>query len=289
MRRVGNPCILGIDPHPELLPDAFRVARDPRASRVERALAVTEFCLELIDLARDRVCAVKPQSAFFEELGADGAVAWERVISASRSSGLLVVGDVKRGDIASTAAAYGRAFLGRLPRTSEAPYCDAITVNPFLGGDSIEPLLAICEETGCGIFVLVRTSNPGGADLQLHGEPPLWREVARLVEEWGSRLVGSCGLSSVGAVVGATHSSDLASFRSALPRANLLLPGYGAQGASAAGLARAFLPGGQGALVSSSRSIAFAYRESPGLPWKDAARRALDDMIADISGALVSA
>ncbi len=286
VRHAGNPCLLGIDPHPDLLPEEYAVVRDRRAARQDRARALAEFSLELVDLARDRVAAVKPQSAFFEELGADGVGAWERVVAGARDAGLLVIGDVKRGDIASTSAAYGRAFLGD-GEEPEAPHlCDAITVNPYLGGDSIEPLIRIAARTGRGLFVLVRTSNPGGDDLQLHGDPPLWREVARRVDAWGEPLVGACGLSSVGAVVGATHAADLKSFRDALPRTPLLLPGYGAQGGGAGSLATAFLAGGRGALVNSSRGIAFAYRDRAGMPWKDAAREALDAMIAEVSAAV---
>lgn len=281
--RAGNPCLLGIDPHFDLLPDEFAVARDPRASRAERAGAVAEFALDLVDLARGRVAAVKPQSAFFEELGADGVAAWERVVSAAREAGLIVVGDVKRSDIASTAAAYGRAFLGAADTADPPHLCDAITVNPYLGSDSVEPLVETCVATGRGLFVLVRTSNPGSAEFQLHGEPPLWTRVAAAVERWGSDLHGACGLSSVGAVVGATHAQELAELRRALPHAPLLLPGYGAQGASAADLSPAFLPGGRGVLVNSSRGIAFAHRSRPDLAWKDAAVQALEAMIAAVA------
>ncbi len=287
VRCVGNPCVLGIDPHIDFLPDEFCVVRDKSASRAARALAMTKFCLDLLELGHRRVCAVKLQSAFFEELGSDGARAWEAVVVAAHELGYLVVGDVKRGDIASTAAAYGRAFLGSPYFSDEGHLCDAITVNPYLGGDSIEPFMSICEKSDRGIFILVRTSNPGASDFQLHGIPPLWQEVAHQVDRWGSQLVGACGMSSIGAVVGATHPKEVASFRAALPRSPLLLPGYGAQGASAAGLVDAFLPNGHGALVSSSRGIGFAYRRYPGLPWKDAAHNALNEMIADITKALL--
>jgi len=276
----GNPCLLGIDPHLELLPEEYAVARDEGARRSDRAAAVRDFCLELVEVATRAVPAVKPQSAFFEQLGADGVAAWESVVAEARRAGLLVIGDVKRGDISSTAAAYARAFLDPAP---PAAACDAITVNPYLGSDSIEPLLATCERVDAGLFVLVRTSNPGGAELQLHGEPPLWHEVARSVDRWGEQLTGLCGLTSVGAVVGATHPAELPDIRARLPRTPLLLPGLGAQGASVRDLAPAFLPGGRGALLSASRSIAFAYRDAhrAGQHWKDAARSALTELVAE--------
>jgi len=285
-RRVGNPCLLGLDPHLDLLPPEFEAARSPEVSRSERARLIGDFCCELIELAAGKIAAVKPQSAFFEELGADGVEAWERVVRASHDAGLLVIGDVKRGDIASTARAYANAFLAGSSPDDEAQLCDAITVNPYLGADSVEPMVEACAATGRGLYVLVRTSNPGSRDFQLHGDPPLWELVAKRVTEWGSKLVGDCGLSSIGAVVGATHASDLGDFRRKLPQSPLLLPGYGAQGATAQDLSAAFLPGGKGAIVNSSRGIAFAYRQHPGQHWKDASRAALDEMIRELSTAI---
>lgn len=282
VRRVGNPCLLGIDPHPDLLPDEYALVRDERAPRSERARAMGDFACELVDVAAGRVAAVKPQSAFFELFGADGAREWERVVGTARDAGLFVIGDVKRGDIASTAAAYARAHL-------EGPAaCDAITVNPYLGSDSIEPFLAVCERTGAGLYVLVRTSNPGSAEFQHHGEPDLSHVVARAVARWGERLRGRDGWSSVGAVIGATHPSELAGFRRAMPRTPILLPGYGAQGGGVEGLLAAFQDGWLGGLINASRSIAFAGAapEHAGRPWKDAAREALGRMIDEVTAAL---
>ena len=288
-RRVDNACLVGIDPHPELLPEAFAGVRDPELPRAERARLLGDFACELVELVAGRVPAVKPQSAFFELFGAEGVQAWERTVSAARAAGLLVIGDVKRGDIASTAAAYAAAFLD--PAVTPAP-CDAVTLSPFLGADSISPFLAACAEHGAGIYVLVRTSNPGSADFQRHGDPELSFRIADAVAGWGSarpELLGDCGLSSVGAVVGATHADELRAFRARLPRAPLLLPGFGAQGAGPSDVVDAFLgreP--RGALVNSSRGIGFAYREQrhAGRDWKDAASAALDEMIASIRAAL---
>jgi orotidine-5'-phosphate decarboxylase len=291
VRRAGNPCLLGIDPHLELLPEPFACARDAALARGERARALGDFCCELVELAAGRVAAVKPQSAFFELFGADGAAQWERVVRCARDAGLLVIGDVKRGDISSTAAAYAQAFLEGLPGASAAR-CDAITVNPFLGRDSLEPFAAAARRADAGLYVLLRTSNPGGRELQSHGDPPLYERVADMVRDLGSELRGACGLSSIGAVVGATLPEELARLRGRLPSTPFLLPGYGAQGAGAAEIRAGFLPEdggrGRGALVNSSRGVAFAWKSGPfaGRPWKDAARLALDAMVADVARAL---
>ncbi len=291
LEEVMTPCVVGLDPHLELLPEPFAIARDARASRAERAAAVEAFCRELIELAAGRVAIVKPQAAFFELFGADGCAAWERVVAHAHECGLLVIGDVKRSDIAATAAAYATAYLEGLPGMSPASLCDAVTVNPFLGGDSVAPFLEVCARTGGGLFVLVRTSNEGSGDFQRHGAPPLCERVAEAVSAWGAGLVGERGYSSVGAVVGATRSDELARLRALLPRSWLLLPGYGAQGARARDVRAAFTERERpwrGALVSSSRAVAFAWREprSRGQSWKDAASSALEAMIAELRAAL---
>ena len=217
IERCGNAALIGLDPHLDKLPAEFAVARDPNAPRAERASAMGDFCCALIDLAAGRVPAVKPQSAFFELLGGDGVEAFERVVGHAHDNGLLVIGDVKRGDIASTAGAYARAMMednGGDPKT----LCDAVTVNAFLGLESIAPFLEVCTKNGTGIYVLVRTSNPGSAEFQLCGEPTLSERIADAVNRWGADLIGDHGLSSVGAVVGATHPRDLAALRDHIQR-----------------------------------------------------------------------
>ncbi len=286
IERTGNAALIGLDPHLDKLPAEYAIARDPNAPRAERAKAMGDFCCALIDLAEGRVPAVKPQSAFFELLGSDGVEAWERVVGHARDKSLLVIGDVKRGDIASTAGAYARALMednGGSPMS----LCDAVTVNAFLGLESIAPFLEVCSRNDTGIYVLVRTSNPGSAEFQLCGDPTLSERIADAVNRWGADLVGDCGLSSVGAVVGATHPRDLAALRERMPKANLLVPGYGAQGGSADDIAAAFLAGGQGALVNSSRGISFAYAKSgqPESEWREASSAAIDAMIEDLRSA----
>ena len=289
-RKVDSPCLVGIDPHPALLPEPFAGVRDAALPRPERARLLGDFACQVVELAAGKVAAVKPQSAFFELLGADGIAAWERTVRAARDAGLLVIGDVKRGDIASTAAAYASSLLD--PAVTDAP-CDAVTLSPYLGADSISPFLEACAQHDAGIYILVRTSNPGSADFQRHGEPELSFRVAAAVDAWGAELpelVGACGYSSVGAVGGATHGEELNAFRSAMPRTPLLLPGFGAQGAGPADVVDAFGEGPSGALVNSSRGITFAYRNEryAGRDWKDAAAAALDEMILSIRTALAN-
>lgn len=277
--RCGNACLVGLDPHLDALPEEFSVARDPNAPRAARAKAIGDFLCSIVDVAAGRVPAVKPQSAFFEVLGADGVAQWERVVAHASSAGLLVIGDVKRGDIDSTAKAYAQAFL------EERPRCDAITINPYLGADSVQPFLDTCAKVGAGVYVLVRTSNKHSALFQDHGTPLLHEKVADEVARWGNGVMGACGLSSVGAVVGATHPSELARLRQRMPTTPFLIPGYGAQGGSAKDVGVGFLANGRGALVNSSRGILYAYKQPAyrDLHWKDAASKALAAMQTEIA------
>ena len=222
-------------------------------------LGVVEFCRGIVDAVGSVAVAVKPQAAFFEAQGAEGWAALTAVCEYAREAGLLVIADGKRGDVPSTARAYAAAF---------APLADAVTVNPYLGRDSLEPFFA---REGLGVFVLVKNSNPGSVDLQdlpLADGRPLWQHVAELVDRWGADYLGASGLSSVGAVVGATFPQEVAEARELLPRSVLLLPGVGAQGARPEHLGEAFSVGPAGALASASRSVIYADR---GAGWQDAA------------------
>ncbi|MFT4538921.1 MAG: orotidine-5'-phosphate decarboxylase [Planctomycetota bacterium] len=284
--RKENPSVVGLDPNLERLPAEYAAARDPQATRAERATAVGDFLCRVVDLVEPHVAAVKPQSAYFEALGADGVFAWERVVAHAKDAGLLVVGDVKRGDIGSTATAYATAFLTGIHPSDEAHLCDAITLNPYLGSDAIKPFVDACKSTGRGSFILVRTSNPSSQEFQLQGKPTLAELVARAVHAWGSGMVGEHGLSSIGAVVGATHPETLAAMRTLMPHALFLLPGYGAQGGTAAGLSAAFTRGLRGALVNSSRGILYAYQTDQEGSWEDATTRATLAMKADLKDAV---
>jgi orotidine-5'-phosphate decarboxylase len=269
VERKRSQLVVGLDPRLDLLPVELR--GEAVLGRPEAAAAYARFCCGIVDAVAPHVVAVKPQAAFFEEFGGDGVAALERVCAYARSAGLLVIADGKRGDIGSTARAYASAYLE--PRDEEPPLADALTVNTYLGGDSLEPFLQACRLHGAGIFCLVRTSNAGAADVQelvLSDGRRVWHQVAELVAEWGADLTGERGLSSVGAVVGATVPRAVAEARRLLPRAVLLLPGVGAQGAGPADVARAFTSGPASALVTASRSVIFAYRGG-GSDWRAAA------------------
>jgi orotidine-5'-phosphate decarboxylase len=265
VERKRSQLVVGLDPQPELLPVELR--GEATLGREGAAGAVARFCCGLVDAVAPHAVAVKPQLAFFEALGADGIAAFEDVCGYARAAGLLVIADGKRGDIGSTARAYAGAYL-----EGEPPLADALTVNPYMGRESLEPFLHACKRNGAGIFCLVKTSNAGAdvQDVTLSDGRPLWQHVARLVAEWGEELVGDRGLSSIGAVVGATHPRAVGEARRLLPQAVLLLPGVGAQGATPADVARAFTSGPASALVNVSRSVNYAYREAAG-DWRSLA------------------
>jgi orotidine-5'-phosphate decarboxylase len=238
VRRTGTPLCVGIDPWPERLPGSGGLP--------ERAEA---FGRAVVDACAGIVPAVKPQFAFFEALGPDGMRALARVCAHARAAGLVVVGDAKRGDIGSTARAYADATLA-----PGAPFpCDALTVNPFLGPDTVMPFLEAADAHGRGVFVLVRTSNPGSARWQA----PVVDDLAAWLTLQGAARADARGLSNVGAVVGATHAAELAGLRERLPHAWLLVPGFGAQGATAADTRAAGRADGLGALVVSARAATF--------------------------------
>ena len=259
VERKRSQLLVGLDPRPDLLP--VELAGDAHLSREAAAEACGRFCCGIVDAVAPHVVGVKPQLAFFEALGSDGLEALEEVCAYARAAGLIVLADAKRGDIGSTSRAYAAAYL--LPRGEEPPLADAMTVNPYPGRDSLEPFLGACRRHGAGLFCVVKTSNEGGADVQdlaLSDGRPLWQHVALFVHELGEELVGSRGLSSVGAVVGATHPRSVGEARRLMPQAILLLPGVGAQGATPADLARAFTSGPASALVNASRSVIYAFR-----------------------------
>jgi orotidine-5'-phosphate decarboxylase len=256
-RKRSQLCV-GLDPRVDLFPIEFR--GEPPAAAVER------FCRGIVDAVAPYAVAVKPQLAFFEALGAAGIAAFEEVCTYARAAGLLVIADGKRNDIGSTARAYAAAYL-------ESGVADALTVNPYLGRDSLDPFFAACRRYGTGVLCLVKTSNAGSADVQdlaLSDGRTVWMQVAALVDEWGEELVGEHGLSSIGAVVGATFPRELGEARRLMPRSVLLLPGVGEQGGTPADVARAFTSGPASALVSASRSVIYAYRAGAD-DWRAAA------------------
>lgn len=284
VRAKRTPVLVGLDPRPASLPPGLLAGEGRQAA----IAGTTAFCRGVIDAVAPLVPAVKPQAAFFEQLGPQGCVALGEVVRYAASRGLLVILDGKRNDIGSTAQGYAEAYLG--PGAASPWGCDALTVSPYLGDDSLTPFVETAAARGAGIFVLVKTSNPGGQrfqDLETQGRP-LYRHVAEYVESLAADTVGSGGYGLVGAVVGATYPQQLAELREAMPHTWLLIPGYGAQGGTAQDCAAAFDAQGLGAIVNNSRGIIFAharpeYRERFGASrWQEAVEAATRDMIAEL-------
>jgi orotidine-5'-phosphate decarboxylase len=299
VKKLGNPVLVGLDPRFESLPDAFTANISP-SDWAGAAIAYSRFCREVIDVVAALVPAVKPQAAFFEQLGWPGMQALAEVIAYARQKGLLVIFDGKRNDIGSTATAYARGIMGRgdnansalePSRAEEGPWgADALTVSPYLGDDSLQPFIETAVERSAGVFVLVKTSNPGGGmfqDLVADGRP-LYRHVAEYVERKASETAAPCGYGVAGAVVGATYPQQLVELREVMPHAWFLVPGFGSQGATAADVAGAFDRNGLGAIVNNSRGIIFAhsskaYRERFGAArWQEAVEAATREMIEQL-------
>lgn len=267
IRAKGNPVCVGLDPRWESLPDEVRTRHgSPTLEAV--AAAYEEFCGRVLDVVAPLVPVVKPQCAFFEACGPAGLVVLRRLLRKARDLGLLTILDGKRNDIASTAEAYADAAFGGVRFADQMFHvwdADALTINPYLGRDAVEPFLTSARKCGAGVFVLVRTSNPGAGlfqDLMVQGDPPqpLYRHVGNAVATWARENLGQCGLGDVGAVVGATYPAELEVLRKALPEVTFLVPGYGAQGGTADDVAPAFRSDGLGAVVNSSRGILFPFR-----------------------------
>jgi orotidine-5'-phosphate decarboxylase len=285
-RRLGHPLCVGIDPHLALIPASFR-AGSMLPGKPETAAAVESWCTALLDRVAERVAIVKPQSAFFEALGPPGAALLARVIEAAHARGLLVLLDAKRGDVGSTAQAYAAAYLGEA-----APYAsDALTLNAYLGLDSLEPFVAAAARSGAGLFVVLRSSNPGARDFQDLRVPerPLYERVAEALAARAEALAGpATGWSGLGVVVGASWPAESRRIREILPRSLFLVPGYGAQGGSARDALAGFVPGPdgrlEGGLVASSRAIGFPPDGQSGdaASWERAVDRALAAAIAEL-------
>jgi orotidine-5'-phosphate decarboxylase len=291
IRGAQTPAMVGIDPRPERLPSPWNEAHRWRDAE-HAGITLMEYGRELVDVVAGKVAVVKPQSAFFEAYGPHGSHALHAVCRHAHEAGLLVILDGKRNDIGSTAEAYAQAYVGQswMGRDRAAVWpIDALTVNPYLGSDGIFPFLDAAEGQGRGVFALVRTSNPSAGeiqDLMVHSSP-LYRHVAQLVTVWGSDR-GEFGYSRLGAVVGATHPEALAELRAEMPGILFLVPGYGAQGGSAADVAPAFLPDGLGAIVNSSRGITEAhlrgeFQARARGDWQRAVEFAIEEMIAALA------
>lgn len=297
IQKTKAPIVIGLDPMLNYVPEhiqkkAFAEYGETLAGAAE---AIWQFNKEIVDKTWDLVPAVKPQIAMYEQFGLEGLKVYERTVRYCREKGLIVIGDVKRGDIGSTSAAYAAGHIGRV-KVGGASFAgfdtDYITVNPYLGTDGVKPFVDACSEYDRGIFVLVKTSNPSSGEFQdcLIDGRPLYELVADKVAEWGSASMDGA-YSNVGAVVGATYPEMSRALRKQMPRTYFLVPGYGAQGGAAEDLRHCFNEDGLGAIVNSSRGIIAAWKKEEYADFGagrfgEAARQAVMDMIQDINRVL---
>jgi orotidine-5'-phosphate decarboxylase len=291
IRRVGTPVVVGIDPRPEELPPGFLEQFPGNRDGVTEALR--RFGCDVIDVVSPMVAVVKFQSAFYEAYGPAGFTALHATAAYAREKDLVVILDGKRTDIGSTAEAYARGYLGKVPiggAFESSWQVDAITVNPYLGSDGIAPFTKVAAREHKGVFVVVRSSNTSAGEFQdlIVDGRPLYRHVADRLQRWATPHRNEAGYSLVGAVVGATFPQQLAELREALPGVLLLVPGYGIQGGTASDVAPAFDENGFGALINNSRGITFAYERPAyharfGNDWQAAIAQAVRDMVDDIA------
>ena len=297
IKKTGAPIVVGLDPMLNYIPEQVqKKAFAEYGETLEGAAeAIWQFNKEIVDKTYELIPAVKPQIAMYEQFGLPGLAAFKKTVDYCKEKGLVVIGDIKRGDIGSTSAAYAVGHIGKVKVGSKtyAPFDeDFVTVNPYLGSDGVNPFLDVCKEEKKGIFVLVKTSNPSSGDFQdqkIDGRP-LYELVGEKVAAWGSEVMGD-EYSYVGAVVGATYPEMGKVLRKVMPKAYILVPGYGAQGGKGKDLVHFFNEDGLGAIVNSSRGIIAAYKQEQYAKFGaenfgDASRAAVETMIADIKGAL---
>lgn len=270
IKEKNNPTVIGLDPRYEMIPKCITQKYAPTLEGASKA--IIEFNKRLIDATYDIIPAVKPQIAFYEMFGIEGMKAFKETCEYAKQKGMLVIADIKRGDIGSTAEGYSNAFLGKTKIGSKEERIfdvEFVTLNPYMGIDSIKPFIEDCKKYNKGIFVLIKTSNPSSGDIQdvkMKDGEELYTKVAKLVENWGEELRGEYGYSSVGGVVGATYPEQIESLRKIAPHTFFLIPGYGAQGGKANDIAKAFDSNGIGGIVNSSRGLMCAYKSEL---WKE--------------------
>lgn len=270
IKETNNPTVIGLDPRYELLPKCVLEKYPNTLEGVSEA--IIEYNKALIDETCDVIPAVKPQIAFYEMFGIPGMKAFEETCKYAKQKGMIVIADIKRGDIGSTAQGYSNAYLGKtkIGEKEESIFdVDFVTVNPYMGTDCVKPFIEDCKKYGKGIFILIKTSNPSSGELQdvkLENGEEVYVKVAKLVEEWGKDLRGENGYSSIAAVVGATYPKQLKEIREIAPHTYFLIPGYGAQGGKAEDIALGFDKNGLGGIVNASRSLMCAYKSEL---WKD--------------------
>ena len=297
IQKTNAPIVVGLDPMMNYIPKHIQEAafKEFGETLEGAAEAVWQYNKGIVDATCDLIPAVKPQIAMYEQFGIPGLMAYKRTVDYCKSKDLVVIGDIKRGDIGSTSAAYAVGHLGKVQVGSKT-YAgfdeDFATVNPYLGSDGVKPFIEVCKEEKKGIFVLVKTSNPSSGEFQdrIIDERPLYEWVGEMVAKWGEDHMGD-SYSYVGAVVGATYPEMGKVLRKLMPKTFILVPGYGAQGGKGKDLVHFFNEDGLGAIVNSSRGIIAAYKQEKYAQfgeegYADAARQAVKDMIADISGAL---
>ena len=303
IQRTGAPIVVGLDPTLKFVPGHLKQKAFAEYGETMKgaAEAVWLFNKEIIDNIYDLIPAVKPQIAMYEQFGIEGLLVFQKTVDYCKEKGLVVIGDVKRGDIGSTSEAYAVGHLGKVQVGSKL--CsgfgeDFVTVNPYLGSDGVAPFIKVCKEEKKGIFVLVKTSNPSSGEIQdrmireQSGERPLYEIVGEMVAKWGADCMGD-SYSYVGAVVGATYPEQGKALRKIMPKAFILVPGYGAQGGKGADLVHFFNEDGLGAIVNSSRGIIAAYQQAEYAKYGEedfakASRAAVLAMKADIAGALAN-
>ena len=298
IQKTGAPIVVGLDPMLNYIPEHIqKKAFAEYGETLEGAAeAIWQFNKEIVDKTYDLIPAVKPQIAMYEQFGIEGLKAYKKTIDYCKSKDLVVIGDIKRGDIGSTSAAYAVGHLGKVQVGSKCyvPFDeDFATVNPYLGSDGVKPFIEVCKEENKGLFILVKTSNPSSGEFQdqLVNGRPLYELVGDKVAQWGEEHVGQSGYSYIVAVVGATYPEMGATLRKLMPKTFILVPGYGAQGGKGKDLVNFFNEDGLGAIVNSSRGIIAAYKQEKYAKFGaenfgDASRAAVEDMVADISGAL---
>ena len=270
IKETNNPTVIGVDTRYDMVPECVR---NKYSTDIEgMCKAMLEYSKALIDATYDIVPAVKLQSAYFEMYGVEGIKLYKEMIDYCKSKGMVVMADVKRGDIGSTSAGYSKAYLGKnIINEKEEPVFDVdfATVNPYMGSDCVNPFVEDCKKYDKGIFVLVKTSNKSSGEIQdvkAEDGEEIYKKVAKLVNTWGEELVGEYGYSSVSAVVGATYPKQLKELREIMPHAYFLIPGYGAQGGKAEDIALGFDKNGLGGIVNATRSLMCAYKSDL---WKD--------------------
>ncbi len=297
IQKTQAPIVVGLDPMLSYVPDHIqqKAFAEYGETLEGAAQAIWQYNKEIVDSVYDLIPAVKPQIAMYEQFGIEGLRAFKKTVDYCKSKDLVVIGDVKRGDIGSTSAAYAAGHLGKVQVGSNV-YAgfdeDFVTVNPYLGSDGVKPFIDVCKQEKKGLFILVKTSNPSSGEFQdrLIDGKPLYELVGEQVAKWGADCMGDT-YSYVGAVVGATYPEQGKALRKVMPKSFILVPGYGAQGGKGADLVHFFNEDGLGAIVNSSRGIIAAYKQEKYAKFgpenfAQASRAAVEDMAADIRGAL---